>query len=403
MNNPLFGTGELDKITHSVLQLFHKHNVPCKGVDDIYIMTQHCFPFAQNTQSQIRDRVVDRIGMPVESKTPFIYVARTHGSYIPFGIGTTLFEARNRPEIKYAVSRFTLYDHGDTTFAFVPKGQLYRTVKHLKSQHKKSIKPIPAPILDQETIDLVYDNTVRLYRQRRQFKKYGSRLRRGIILSGKPGNGKTLLCRWIESLCRYHGIPFDQHSGGAVASSITNQDELQDMFCADGVNFFDDLDLSLLNREEGNRTGTTSILSAMDGINNYDSNSIRVITTNESLDTIEEAFLRPGRIDIQIEIKLPTPELKQRFVVERWGSEINEYLTTTNKLKELMDYCDPFSFAEMEGLKTFLVTNKVYHDKWDLDLAIESFEKHRQEISHNTKTGKRRKPGSKKPLGFQNV
>ena len=60
------------------------------------------------------------------------------------------------------------------------------------------------PVLTAEQSDLLWKNTIDYLDpvNLRRIKEYGGRAKRGVLLTGEPGNGKTMACRWIWEECR---------------------------------------------------------------------------------------------------------------------------------------------------------------------------------------------------------
>ena len=64
--------------------------------------------------------------------------------------------------------------------------------------------PCTPPVLPQEQLDLLWKNTIGYLEgpNLERIKQYGGRAKRGVLLTGAPGNGKTMACRWIWEACR---------------------------------------------------------------------------------------------------------------------------------------------------------------------------------------------------------
>ena len=100
-----------------------------------------------------------------------------------------------------------------------------------------------------------------------------------------------------------------------------------------------------------------------------------VFTTNCSLELIDRAFKRPGRIDLVLHFKAPDRALRRRLM-ERWHEDIRAAIDLT----EAVDSTEGYSFAEVEELKNLLVMHFMDSQKWDWDWALKQFAINRNEL-----------------------
>jgi ATP-dependent 26S proteasome regulatory subunit len=85
---------------------------------------------------------------------------------------------------------------------------------------------------------------------------------------------------------------------------------------------------------------------------------------------------RPGRIDKCITLENPTETLRRKLVETVWPEDIRNAIDVA----DLMQRSDGYSFAELEAIRTFLVTNKTLGSgTWDLNRAFDEFESRRAE------------------------
>ncbi|GHU75511.1 ATP-dependent zinc metalloprotease FtsH [Clostridia bacterium] len=152
-----------------------------------------------------------------------------------------------------------------------------------------------------------------------KYLKLGARMPRGIIFYGPPGTGKTLMARAIAGEA---GVPFYALSGSDFVQMYVGVGaaRIRELFkkareSKKAVIFIDEIDA--LGKKRGNaavggndeREQTlNALLTEMSGFAGTD--GVVVVAATNRLDTLDDALLRPGRFDRQIEISLP--DLKSR-------------------------------------------------------------------------------------------
>ena len=149
------------------------------------------------------------------------------------------------------------------------------------------------------------------------FEQAGTRPPKGILLSGPPGCGKTLLAKAIANESR---VNFISVKGPALLSKYVGESEqgVRDIFrkakqASPCIIFFDEID-SLVPARGGGSTEShvarvlSQFLAELDGIEEL--KGILILGATNRADMLDPAVLRPGRFDEVIEI--PTPEEKDR-------------------------------------------------------------------------------------------
>jgi hypothetical protein len=254
--------------------------------------------------------------------------------------------------------------------------KLYRIALRCRRDNEPAAVP---PVLPQEQLDQLWRNTVGYLEgtNLEQIRAYGGRAKRGVLLTGAPGNGKTMACRWIWEACRerrweYRLVTPDNYRTARAHDSI------EDLFSVErrGIIFFDDMDLALRDREKIAETEDQAVfLSAMDGIQ-VKEGVVFVFTTNCSLDLIDRAFKRPGRLDLVLHFKAPDAGLR-RQLLQRWHPDIMAHLD----VDQAVESTSGLSFAEVEELKNLLVMHFMESKAWDWGWALRQFEINRNELS----------------------
>src|SRR5207249_10201136 len=100
-----------------------------------------------------------------------------------------------------AEARPTVWGLAYTAAARKASARLYRIA--LRCRQESEPPSIP-PVLPREQLDQLWKNTIGYLEgtNLERIKAYGGRAKRGVLLTGAPGNGKTMACRWIWEACR---------------------------------------------------------------------------------------------------------------------------------------------------------------------------------------------------------
>ncbi|MBL7060849.1 MAG: AAA family ATPase [Actinobacteria bacterium] len=141
----------------------------------------------------------------------------------------------------------------------------------------------------------------------------GIKPHKGILLYGPPGCGKTMIAKAIANDINAHFISI---KGPELLSKWHGQSEenLRSIFeqakeLQPSIIYFDEIDSIAQQRssEESLRFDSkfvNQLLTLMDGIEDY--GNICVIASTNRKELLDDAILRPGRFDFEIEIKKPT-------------------------------------------------------------------------------------------------
>jgi len=153
-----------------------------------------------------------------------------------------------------------------------------------------------------------------------KYSRLGAKIPRGVLLTGAPGNGKTLLARAVagEANCPFFSISgsdFIEVFVGVGAARVRDLFE-QARKHAPCIIFIDEIDAVGRHRGSGLGGGhdereqtLNQMLAEMDGFQTNNSSVIVIAATNRS-DVLDHALLRPGRFDRRIVV--PYPDLKSR-------------------------------------------------------------------------------------------
>jgi len=150
-----------------------------------------------------------------------------------------------------------------------------------------------------------------------KYLKLGGRIPRGVLLSGSPGTGKTLLARAVAGEA---GVPFFQMSASEFVEMIVGvgASRVRDLFAqakaaAPAIIFIDELDAVGRSRSSGgpNISGghdereqtLNQILTEMDGFDPR--TGVIVLGATNRPEILDPALLRPGRFDRRVSVQPP--------------------------------------------------------------------------------------------------
>ena len=238
-------------------------------------------------------------------------------------------------------------------------------------------------------------------------RKLGVNHVRGILLSGPPGCGKTLLARELSEML------------GAREPQIVNGPEILDKFIGEAeknvralfrpaeveyamvgdasalhVIILDELDAIARRRGSvsGDSTGVrdsvvNQLLSKMDGVK--EANNVLVIGLTNRPELLDPALTRPGRLEVQLRVALPdikgrrdiirihTRHMKKEGGLNAKAQEALEDIDTEDGIPAKTEY---FTGAELAGLvrsaASFAIARVVEEDSpEDTTVGVEDFER----------------------------
>uniref|UniRef100_A0A8C6TZR9 Vesicle-fusing ATPase n=1 Tax=Neogobius melanostomus TaxID=47308 RepID=A0A8C6TZR9_9GOBI len=199
-------------------------------------------------------------------------------------------------------------------------------------------------------------------------EQMGGKHVKGILLYGPPGCGKTLMARQIgkmlkarepkivngpEILNKYVG-----ESEANIRKLFADAEEEQKRLGANSglhIIIFDEIDA--ICKQRGSMAGSTGVhdtvvnqlLSKIDGVEQL--NNILVIGMTNRPDLIDEALLRPGRLEVKMEIGLPDEHGRIQILnIHTAKMRQHNLLGGDVDIQELAIETKNFSGAELEGL-----------------------------------------------------
>jgi len=191
---------------------------------------------------------------------------------------------------------------------------------------------------------------------------------KGILLFGPPGTGKTLMARQIAKML--NGKEPKIVNGPEILNKYVGQSEenIRNLFKEAETEYkekkeksdlhviiFDEIDAICRqrgSRQDGTGVGDTvvnQLLSKIDGVEAL--NNILVIGMTNRKDLIDDALLRPGRLEVHMEIGLPDQKGREQiFKIHTKKMRDNNYMAADVDMVHLASGTKNFSGAEIEGL-----------------------------------------------------
>ena len=216
--------------------------------------------------------------------------------------------------------------------------------------------------------------TTRLY-PTAYLEKYGIHHVKGILLYGPPGTGKTLIARTLANALNV--AEFKVVNGPELFDKYVGETEkkIRDLFAnaekdqkENGdeaglhVIVFDEIDSickargTVTSGTGVNDSAVNQLLTKIDGVEAL--NDIIVIGMTNRKDLIDEAILRPGRLELHIEVNLPDEKGRlQIFNIHTKKMRENKVLDDDVDLAKLAKMTKNYTGADIESMVKLATSN----------------------------------------------
>ena len=200
-------------------------------------------------------------------------------------------------------------------------------------------------------------------------QKLGMRHVKGMLLYGPPGTGKTLVAKQLGRLLNAH--PPKIVNGPEILQRFVGQSEenMRDLFAPAEKEFkgkgdksrlhviiFDEIDAIMKARGSGGATASVvhdnvvnQLLTKLDGMQSLD--NVLVVGITNRRDLLDPAVLRPGRLELQVEVGLPDVRgRRQIFNIHTARARASNLLGDCVDVDALAAMTANYSGAEIKGL-----------------------------------------------------
>ena len=189
-----------------------------------------------------------------------------------------------------------------------------KSIKLKDENEKTNIVTTLSDVAGNAEAKYLVSDIIHFIEEPKRYSEMGARMPRGVLLYGPPGTGKTLMAKAIAGEA---GVSFYAMSGSDFVETYigVGAKRVRELFTKakkskHAVIFIDEIDAIGKKRGGGVSAGhderdqtLNALLTEMSGF--HEREGIMVIAATNRIDTLDEALLRPGRFDRQIEITLP--------------------------------------------------------------------------------------------------
>ena len=221
--------------------------------------------------------------------------------------------------------------------------------KLIKRENRYSSDSIVMPKDTRETIRM---HVEAFLQNLETLKQYNVKQRRGLILAGEPGTGKTLLGKVLADTLNVSFI-------WALPRHIRTADSFSELlslanFVAPTVLFLEDVDLYAEDREAKGWLGLGELMNQLDGV--LDNEGVITIATTNRLAVIESALRnRPGRFD-RVVIFEAMDENCRRVMVERL---LSKAAVSRDDVEHLVSATEACTGAQIEEISNTIYISAV--------------------------------------------
>jgi proteasome regulatory subunit len=203
------------------------------------------------------------------------------------------------------------------------------------------------------------------------FKQVGITPPKGILLHGPPGCGKTILAKAVANSTN---TTFIEVVGSELVQKFIGEGAklVKELFQmakenAPAIIFIDEIDALAAERMDVGTSGEREVqrtfmqlLAEIDGFKSL--GDVKIIAATNRLDILDNALLRPGRLDRLVEVGLPNKKTRKEILaiytkdMNLKGVSINKIVDSTKELSgaELRAICTEAGYFAIRADRVFI-------------------------------------------------
>ncbi|KAJ1447095.1 P-loop containing nucleoside triphosphate hydrolase protein [Pelagophyceae sp. CCMP2097] len=248
----------------------------------------------------------------------------------------------------------------------------------------KVARPLASVVLnDANQAQNILADCKRFLNAEAQYASRGVPYRRGYLLHGAPGTGKTSMVLALAGALKLkvHVVSaVEKLNDSAFADALRSA-------AAPSILLLEDIDAAFVTRPTVLATGGltfSGLLNALDGVMAQE--GCLVFMTTNHVERLDAALVRPGRVDFRLEFKLCTPEAAERYARHFYRGHFG-CDTVARQIRGQV----PDNLLSAAALQAALSTvpdspqealHAVVNAVWDAQRAAASFEKNAAAATH---------------------
>lgn len=220
-------------------------------------------------------------------------------------------------------------------------------------------------VLDPQVVRAVKDDFAFFLQREDWFRRFRLPFRRGYLLYGPPGNGKTSVVRVMASHPAIRAFSLDFSNDELRNDALTELFEAASHW-APSLIVLEDLERLYGNEDDGqNRTRITlqHLLNCLDGVGSK--NGTIIIATANHPEKLDPAILRrPGRFDRVVPFQPPNIDLRRQYF-----SMLTDSCLDRDVISSAAKQSEGFSFAQIR--EAYILAGQCAFQRGDDDIAAD--------------------------------